>query len=345
MTAPAPAPSVSSPPLILDSDGDKGDSRVHADAIKEVHSELRRKCGGGRRGGGSGGGRDDDNEETAIQRWKEHAEDTEARAEYARHMENLANKHWKQPEGATQKESRVRWVEATLRKFFKERDCVRIRRRARRRAGIKDEEETLDDLARRLRVLDVGSCYNPFGRDAAARRIMDVTPIDLGPASTDVYACDFLTAPVGDALVVDGSANAVLALPRDYYDAVIFCLLLEYLPIPQMRYDAVAKAADLLRDGGLLVIVTPDSSHQGKNLDVMRSWKICLSTLGMSRAYYDKSTHFHGVAFVKLDGKIFADFCHMEAEKEAEKLGRPLDNIDVRRELMVIPQDKEKSTR
>ena len=56
--------------------------------------------------------------------------------------------------------------------------------------------------------------------------------------------------------------KSVTGLPKGRYDVVIFCLLLEYLPTPGMRYEAVRRAADLLADYGLLVIVTPDSSHQ-----------------------------------------------------------------------------------
>jgi 25S rRNA (adenine2142-N1)-methyltransferase len=61
------------------------------------------------------------------------------------------------------------------------------------------------------------------------------------------------------------SANAVTVVPKNYYDVIVFCLLLEYLPTPQMRYDVVAKAASAVRDGGLIIIVTPDSSHQERD--------------------------------------------------------------------------------
>ena len=65
----------------------------------------------------------------------------------------------------------------------------------------------------------------------------------------------------------DGASRvkSVTGLPRDHFDVVVFCFLLEYLPTPAMRYDAVKKAAAVLADYGLLVIVTPDSSHQVDN--------------------------------------------------------------------------------
>lgn len=97
---------------------------------------------------------------------------------------------------------------------------------------------------------------------------------------------------------------------------------------------------DILTEFGINCIVP--SFLQGKNLDVMRSWKVCLSTLGLSRVYYEKSKHFHGLAFLKLEGEAFSGLCAAEAKREAAKMGRELEGIDARRELMVIPQDKEK---
>ena len=117
----------------------------------------------------------------------------------------------------------------------------------------------------KLRTLDVGSCFNPF-RDVS---FMDVTAIDLSPAASGVYACDFLTVPITDEerirVSCDGDVKTVAGLPKGRYDVVIFCLLLEYLPTPGLRYEAVRRAAELLTEYGLLIIVTPDSSHQVSN--------------------------------------------------------------------------------
>ena len=82
-------------------------------------------------------------------------------------------------------------------------------------------------------------------------------------------------------------------------------------------------------------------------MDVMRSWKTCLATLGLSRVYYEKERHFHGLAFAKLDLEEFGKACWAEVEKECGKMGKDaagLQDISVRRQLMVIPQDKEKTT-
>ena len=119
----------------------------------------------------------------------------------------------------------------------------------------------------KLRALDVGSCYNPFGNVD----FMDTSAIDLSPANPNVHKCDFLTVPLTDDDEIwfsrevreSGSKiDTVTGLPKDRYDVVIFSLLLEYLPTPGLRYEAVRRAAELLTEYGLLVIVTPDSSHQ-----------------------------------------------------------------------------------
>ena len=194
-------------------------------------------------------------------------------------MDELANRHW----DGTGSGSRITWIKSVVRRYFLDGDWKRIVRRAKRRARASaarssEETEWPDDfeidsslvIRDKLRTLDVGSCFNPF-RDV---EFMDVTAIDLSPAAASVYACDFLTVPITDeddirvsedkAGVSNGglSVISVTGLPKGRYDVVIFCLLLEYLPTPGMRYEAVRRAADLLADYGLLVIVTPDSSHQ-----------------------------------------------------------------------------------
>ena len=86
---------------------------------------------------------------------------------------------------------------------------------------------------------------------------------------------------------------------------------------------------------------------QNKNMDVMRSWKACLATLGLSRVYYEKEKHFHGLAFAKFDVDEFGEACWTEVDKECVKMGMngaSLRDVTVRRQLMVIPQDKDKKS-
>ena len=74
--------------------------------------------------------------------------------------------------------------------------------------------------------------------------------------------------------------DSVKSLKEHSYDAILFCLLLgklknssstvmshllsEYLPSASQRYECVKKSLKLLTEDGLLCIITPDSSHQGK---------------------------------------------------------------------------------
>jgi 25S rRNA (adenine2142-N1)-methyltransferase len=102
----------------------------------------------------------------------------------------------------------------------------------------------------------------------------DVVAVDLSPspAARDVFRCDFVSVAVSekvgenDRIVVDESGR-IKSICSDSFDSVVFCLLLEYLPTPRLRFKVSRKAWEVLKVGGLFVIVTPDSSHQGKNLD------------------------------------------------------------------------------
>jgi hypothetical protein len=52
--------------------------------------------------------------------------------------------------------------------------------------------------ARKIRVLDVGSCYNPIARSEQAA-LFDVTALDLYPVDASVLQCDFLNLVIGPA--------------------------------------------------------------------------------------------------------------------------------------------------
>jgi 25S rRNA (adenine2142-N1)-methyltransferase len=185
-------------------------------------------------------------------------------------------------------------------------------------------------------VLDVGSCFNPFGNVPN----FETLAIDIAPADTSVKKCDFINVNVTHGECSVNEIGDMKSLKAQHFDAVIFCLLLEYLPVPFLRFRACEKAQKVLKpNSGLLVIVTPDSCHQARNLRVIRSWKICLSHLGFTRIYYEKLKHVHCMTFLKLDQNVFGNFCKLEASREAEKLGIDLDEICPENDLMIIPQD------
>ena len=90
----------------------------------------------------------------------------------------------------------------------------------------------------------------------------DIIAIDLSPASSDVLCGDFIQIPVENYLRLDPNKTEVKSLPQNYYDSVIFCLLLEYLPSPKLRLIAVQKAIEVLKPFGILIIVTPGTLCQ-----------------------------------------------------------------------------------
>ena len=113
-----------------------------------------------------------------------------------------------------------------------------------------------------FKVLDVGSCHNPLKTILVNNKSFDITAIDLTPATSDVLCGDFIQIPVGNDLFLDPNKTEVKCLPQNYYDSVIFCLLLEYLPSPKLRLIAVQKAIEVLKPFGILIIVTPGTLCQ-----------------------------------------------------------------------------------
>lgn len=83
-----------------------------------------------------------------------------------------------------------------------------------------------------------------------------------------VHRCDFLQLQVTAPLRLSGEVverqlqslrSPVESLPGCSLHAVVFSLLLEYLPAPYQRWLCCFQAQRLLQCHGLLVIVTPDS--------------------------------------------------------------------------------------
>ena len=94
--------------------------------------------------------------------------------------------------------------------------------------------------------------------------------------------------------------NQVKILPSELFHVIVFSLLLSYFPSAIQRWECCRKAYQLLRPNGLLLIITPDSSHQNKNAAMMKSWKNGIESLGFVRWKYEKQTHLHCMAFRKV---------------------------------------------
>ena len=122
-----------------------------------------------------------------------------------------------------------------------------------------------------------------------------------------MLCCDFLklnvtsqTLPDSDEAVFADLRGPVSELPGASFHVVVFSLLLEYLPSCEQRWRCCHTAHRLLMTNGLLLVITPDSHHQNKNVPMMKSWKQALEQLGFHRCRYEKQTHLHCMAFRKL---------------------------------------------
>ncbi|XP_018022163.1 S-adenosylmethionine sensor upstream of mTORC1 [Hyalella azteca] len=162
----------------------------------------------------------------------------------------------------------------------------------------------------RVRVLDVGSCYNPLGRHPK----LLVTPIDLMPATKDVYKCDFLQLEVADPSDCDippelassedpssdcDSTPTIERLPCESFDAVVFSLMLDYIPCPEARLECCRKASELLKPGGLLLIVTPSCSAGMLNPLLFKYFHWHLAKLGLKKHVSKKTSGFRTFSYRK----------------------------------------------
>merc|ERR1719161_1449069 len=156
-----------------------------------------------------------------------------------------------------------------------------------------------DDLIgpRKIKVLDVGSCYNPFAK-CKSKESLDVVALDLMPAAQGVFQCDFLDLdtipmgcdPVSDSISNDQTAKQLLRLPVNTYDVATISLVLSYLPSPSKRMQMLEKTWQLLRKpmnasnlyGGLLLIMEPYSitGSGDRGVEVLRLWRNTICRIG-----------------------------------------------------------------
>ncbi|KAL1117353.1 hypothetical protein AAG570_004679 [Ranatra chinensis] len=287
-----------------------------SDFIKSVHRGLRRRS----------------REVGAVQAWEEHCSDGEKLQKYAISMKKLATTYWdrnntRDDGGST---CRIGWVVSKCRHYFtlggeavedcrETKMCLKFFNREMSNDGILSEGAEVGKIS----LLDVGSCYNPFGAFSSE---FEVTAIDLAPASGEVMKCDFLRLNCGTKKVVE--SGVCLELPSSSFDVVVFSLLLEYIPCSRERFTACEKAFALTRPGGLLFILTPDSKHPTANSRAMRRWRITLAGIGFWRVAYEKSKHLHCMAFRK---------CKDPGVGKAWARLQGFDNGP--HDLMTIPQD------
>lgn len=143
-------------------------------------------------------------------------------------------------------------------------------------ASLSKDLMQTDGTARRIRLLDVGSCYNPLAKGEHASQL-EVTALDLYPVDPSVLQCDFLNLEIGAEgsapTIVDASAaihedehsakrqkvdpadqsqspapqsKRLLRLPAASHDVVTMSLVLNYLPTPEQRQRMIQQARSLL---------------------------------------------------------------------------------------------------
>lgn len=160
-------------------------------------------------------------------------------------------------------------------------------------------------------------CGMPHGDNVLSTED-DVTDINTG------------TKLVNDSTNIENSLTGYLTdpittLPVNYFDTIVFSLLLSYLPTPKQRWDCCVKANELLRQNGLLILIESDSAHQNRNAHQIRAWKEALTGIGFVRYKYEKLAHLHCMAFRKVND-IKDHICDVNGV---------IDNS----EMMFIPQD------
>lgn len=157
-----------------------------ADVIKGTHAELRLKVQMVHR---------ESNSSSEIEKieddiWTKHAQDVMSSDEksYANAMGTLAREIWAGDNDVTvTSQSRIDWIRRHLDKYFYENDHKRFEERMERKLFYLKNEQLQPDVEKekiypefteKIRVLDVGSCYNPLAKYSSYR----VVALDLSPA-------------------------------------------------------------------------------------------------------------------------------------------------------------------
>jgi len=299
--------------------------------------------------------------------WKSHLENADVLKQYAEAMKNMAQNKW--DKGSTG-QSRIKWCEDICDSFFNGGGLQKQLDKDERRRGyyekdpssfvcgpnpyvqtdltsikqVSNVETTTDsesDLeppkAKRSRVtlklLDVGSCYNPF------KDCFDTLAIDLQPATKDVYKADFLNVKLvkSNEFILpkvgqeEGEHQVLANLPTDHFDVVAFCLLLTYVPCPTARWLMCSRAHKVLKTNGLFLLVTPDSNCVNKRAKLTKQWKEAITSIGFQRVHYSKTAHLHHFAFRKVS------CAHLWDRRSI--VSKPPGDVDSHLEKLHIPQD------
>lgn len=269
-----------------------------SEKIKAVHKSLREKT----------------KKNGPNRAWIDHLKSKATLQTYADAMKELAINHWesndlKAVNRNAQQRNRIIWSVDYCKNYFFKIELINALRNREFRILKELEIDTDGDIEscstsivkindEKIKLLDVGSCYNPFSKFTD----FDVVAIDIAPAVTDVIECDFLNVQINSKANTqhhDANSKKISEMFEETFDAVVFSLLLEYLPTSEQRICCCQKAYQLLKTEGLLIIITPDSKHVGANAKLMKTWRYALALMGFGRIKYEKLEHISCMAFRK----------------------------------------------
>lgn len=255
--------------------------------------------------------------------WKQHLEQEKQLRDYAEAMKTLSESHWSKRDAEP---NRIEWAIKSVKEYF-DNQLPKHREKEERILKIVYEENINpyppiacyrripDDIEenQKLRLLDVGSCFNPFKKYLD----FDVTAVDIAPSSASgVFQLDFINVHISTEPTFNLCHNRLQSLPRNYFDIIVFSLLLEYLPSSNQRLKCIKNAYELLDNEGLLIIITPDSKHVGANAKLMKNWRYTLAQMGFSRIKFEKMEHLTCMVFRKcIDRSISVRWARIHKEE------------------------------
>ncbi|KAG8194923.1 hypothetical protein JTE90_021384 [Oedothorax gibbosus] len=257
--------------------------------------------------------------------WQNHIEDENLRKTYSSAMLKLATEIW------SGKECRIEWTYNTCREYFYNGGLQKSLSREMKLKQISSQtnkewclgnltSNDYENMKCKLKLLDVGSCYNPFAKFEE----FSCVAIDLTPGTEDVVQCDFLSIDILPQTNYAVPLSTTLTFHEKSFDIVVFSLVLTYLPATEQRTVFCFKAWQLLKLHGLLIIISPDSKSLHHNIPMVKSWKQALENIGFVRVKYDKLSHLQCMAFRKC--RTHSEFDVASCVSLAHLLYTPQDN-------------------
>jgi len=229
------------------------------------------------------------------------AQNPEHLLKYASAMKTLATEMW---QTSRHHDDRILWALECTGQFYREGGLVKvleknIRREKYAKDGVLPSPEsvcaargdTLDVCqGRRIRLLDVGSCFNPVKTHPLTSALqIEPCAIDLCPAPESI----------SDVETMDWLKSDQVEKFRGSMDVVLMSLVLSYIPTPVLRFRALQHALRSLRYYGLLLLV--HTRTQGpRSGEWITEWESVLTSLGCVRYVRQIKRHVVCQAFIKM---------------------------------------------